>query len=285
LLHPGGAKVDAVSDSRGGIHSYRGLDPKVVQAHKSQTGTVVGVPGTDRIGNRELLELRVDILLPAALENQITEENAPKIKPKILAEAANGPTTPDADPILHENGVFLIPDILANAGGVTVSYFEWVQDLANYFWTEDEVNQKLETVMRRSFRDVASLAEKHHVHNRTAAYMLGVGRVAETTRLRGLYGRFHSACRRGAPFQRAREGGHGRRTRQERERRSSEDSIDRSSAVLGRQRPPGRVFRLARLRARGDRVRRARDQDARPRLPRASAGQGPLRAVHPARAG
>jgi glutamate dehydrogenase (NAD(P)+) len=188
LLHARGAKVIAVSDSRGGITSSRGLDPKVVQAHKAETGTVVGMAGTDRIGNREVLELKVDILIPAALENQITEENAPRIKPKILAEAANGPTTPDADPILHENGVFLIPDILANAGGVTVSYFEWVQDLANYFWTEDEVNQKLETIMRRSFKDVAALAEKHRVHNRTAAYMLGVGRVAEATKLRGLYG-------------------------------------------------------------------------------------------------
>ena len=148
----------------------------------------MGAPGTDRISNEELLELKVDILIPAALENQITEENAPRIRPKILAEAANGPTTPDADPILHENGVFLIPDILANAGGVTVSYFEWVQDLANYFWTEDEVNQKLETIMRRSFADVVSIAEKNHVHNRTAAYMLGIGRVAEATRLRGLYG-------------------------------------------------------------------------------------------------
>jgi len=188
LLHARGAKVVAVSDSRGGIQSSRGLDPKVVQAHKKEAGTVVGLPGTDRIGNSELLELKVDILIPAALENQITEENAPRIKPRIIAEAANGPTTPDADPILHENGVFLIPDILANAGGVTVSYFEWVQDLANYFWTEEEVNQKLETIMRRSFRDVSALAEKHHTHNRTAAYMLGVGRVAEATRLRGLYG-------------------------------------------------------------------------------------------------
>jgi len=188
LLHARGAKVVAVSDSRGGITSSRGLDPKVVQAHKKEAGTVVGLPGSDRIGNSELLELKVDILIPAALENQITEENAPRIKPRIIAEAANGPTTPDADPILHENGVFMIPDILANAGGVTVSYFEWVQDLANYFWTEEEVNQKLETIMRRSFKDVAALAEKHHTHNRTAAYMLGVGRVAEATRLRGLYG-------------------------------------------------------------------------------------------------
>jgi glutamate dehydrogenase (NAD(P)+) len=188
LLHARGARVVAVSDSRGGVHSSRGLDPKVVQAHKGSAGTVVGLPGADRIGNNELLELKVDILIPAALENQITEENAPRIKPRILAEAANGPTTPDADPILHENGVFLIPDILANAGGVTVSYFEWVQDLANYFWTEEEVNQKLETIMRRSFGDVVAIAEKNHTHNRTAAYMLGVGRVAEATRLRGLYG-------------------------------------------------------------------------------------------------
>ena len=130
----------------------------------------------------------MDVLVPAALENQITEENAPKIRPKILAEAANGPTTPEADPILHENGVFLIPDILANAGGVTVSYFEWVQDLANYFWSEKEVNDKLEVVMRKSFSDVLGLAQKHRTHMRTAAYVLGVGRVAEATRLRGLYG-------------------------------------------------------------------------------------------------
>jgi glutamate dehydrogenase (NAD(P)+) len=188
ILHERGAKVVAVSDSQGGIHSKSGLDPKVVQAHKQKTGSVVGAPGTERIGNEELLELKVDILIPAALENQITGENAPRIRPKILAEAANGPTTPDADSILHENGVYLIPDILANAGGVTVSYFEWVQDLQNYFWTEEEVNQKLETIMKRSFADVAAIAEKNHVHNRTAAYMLGIGRVAEATRLRGLYG-------------------------------------------------------------------------------------------------
>ena len=188
LLHARGAKVIAVSDSRGGAHSTRGLDPKAVQKHKEQTGSVSGMPGTDRIGNNELLELKVDILVPAALENQITEENAPRIQARMIAEAANGPTTPDADTVLHENGVFLIPDILANAGGVTVSYFEWVQDLANYFWSEDEVNQKLETVMRRSFQDVMAIAQKHHVHNRTAAYMLGIGRVAEATRLRGLYG-------------------------------------------------------------------------------------------------
>jgi glutamate dehydrogenase (NAD(P)+) len=188
LLHARGAKVVAVSDSRGGVTSSRGLDPRIVQDHKAEAGSVVGLKGADRIGNNELLELKVDILIPAALENQITEENAPRIKPRIIAEAANGPTTPDADPILHENGVFMIPDILANAGGVTVSYFEWVQDLANYFWTEEEVNQKLETIMRRSFGDVVAIAEKNHTHNRTAAYMLGVGRVAEATRLRGLYG-------------------------------------------------------------------------------------------------
>jgi glutamate dehydrogenase/leucine dehydrogenase len=188
LLHQRGAKVVAVSDSRGGILSTRGLDPAAVQVHKEKSGSVAGMPGTDRLSNQELLELKVDVLIPAALENQITEENAPKIRPKILAEAANGPTTPEADPILHENGVFLIPDILANAGGVTVSYFEWVQDLANYFWSEEEVNQKLEAVMRRSFADVVALSQKHRTHMRTAAYVLGVGRVAEATRLRGLYG-------------------------------------------------------------------------------------------------
>jgi glutamate dehydrogenase/leucine dehydrogenase len=188
LLHARGAKIVALSDSKGGITSSRGIDPAAVQSFKKQSGSVSGMPGTDRISNRELLELKVDILIPAALENQITEENAPKIRPKILAEAANGPTTPEADPILHENGVFLIPDILANAGGVTVSYFEWVQDLANYFWSEDEVNQKLQTVMQRSFSDVVAIAQKSHVPMRTAAYMLGVGRVAEATRLRGLYG-------------------------------------------------------------------------------------------------
>ena len=188
LLHARGAKVVALSDSRGGITSMKGIDPVAVQNFKKENGTVSGMPGTDRISNKDLLELKVDVLIPAALENQITEENATKIRPKILAEAANGPTTPEADPILHENGVFLIPDILANAGGVTVSYFEWVQDLANYFWTEDEVNQKLETVMRRSFADVVGIAQKSRVPMRTAAYMLGVGRVAEATRLRGLYG-------------------------------------------------------------------------------------------------
>jgi glutamate dehydrogenase/leucine dehydrogenase len=188
LLHARGAKVVAVSDSRGGIYSSRGLDPTAVEAHKMKSGSVTGMPGTDRVTNRELLELKVDILIPAALENQISEENAPKIRPKILAEAANGPTTPEADPILHENGVFLIPDILSNAGGVTVSYFEWVQDLANYFWTEEEVNKKLETVMQRSFADVVAINQKNRVPMRTAAYMLGVGRVAEATKLRGLYG-------------------------------------------------------------------------------------------------
>ena len=188
LLHQRGAKVVAVSDSRGGIHSAKGLDPAAVQAHKKKDGSVAGMPGTDRVTNKELLELKVDVLVPAALENQITEQNAPNIRPKIIAEAANGPTTPEADLILHENGVFVIPDILANAGGVTVSYFEWVQDLANYFWSEKEVNQKLEAIMCISFADVVGLMQKHRVPTRTAAYMLGIGRVAEATRLRGLYG-------------------------------------------------------------------------------------------------
>jgi glutamate dehydrogenase (NAD(P)+) len=187
LLHSDGARVIAVSDSQAGIHNGDGLDPLKVLAHKERTGSVKGFPGTDTITNEKLLELPCDILVPAALENQIHLGNADRIKAKIVAEAANGPTTPGADEILHKNGVFFVPDILANAGGVTVSYFEWVQGLYSFFWEEEEVNQKLEKIMKRAFHEVHRTAEKYNVNMRTAAYVLAVGRVAEATRLRGIF--------------------------------------------------------------------------------------------------
>jgi glutamate dehydrogenase/leucine dehydrogenase len=187
LLHSDGARIMAVSDSQAGIFNGDGLDPLKVLAHKEKTGSVKGYPGADTISNEKLLELQCDILVPAALENQIHAGNADRIKAKIVAEAANGPTTPAADEVLHKNGIFVIPDILANAGGVTVSYFEWVQGLYSFFWEEEEVNQKLEKIMKRAFHEVHRTAEKHDVHMRTAAYILAVGRVAEATRLRGIF--------------------------------------------------------------------------------------------------
>ena len=182
-----GAKVIAVSDTSGGIYSPKGIDPNKVEAYKRETGSVVGFPGAEKVTNTELLELDCDILIPAAIENQIGEHNAPKIKAKIVAEAANGPTSPEADRILFEKGVFLIPDILCNAGGVTVSYFEWVQDLQNLFWREATINARLKEVMVKSFNDVLEMSKKHKVDMRTAAYMVAVHRVAEATLTRGIY--------------------------------------------------------------------------------------------------
>src|SRR5688500_9560937 len=187
LLHEKGSSIVAVSDSTGGIHNGAGLDPAKVSAWKQEHGTVVGFPGSDEVTNQEILEVDCDILVPAALENQITRHNAPRIKARVIAEAANGPTTPDADEILHDRGVFLIPDILCNAGGVTVSYFEWVQDMQSFFWTEDRINDSLKGIMDRAFIDVHAMAERHEVDMRTAAYMVAVARVAEATMLRGLY--------------------------------------------------------------------------------------------------
>ena len=145
------------------------------------------MPGTSRISNDDLLTMKCDILIPAALENVITLNNADQIKAKIIAEAANGPTTPHEDEALAKRGIMVLPDILANSGGVTTSYFEWVQDLQNFFWTEEEVNAKLETVMKRAFHEVHENSRKHHVHMRTAAYILAVGRVADATVVRGLF--------------------------------------------------------------------------------------------------
>ncbi len=181
------AKVIAASDSRGGIYNAHGIDAAKAIEHKEQTGSVVGLPGSSPISNEELLTLRCEILIPAALENVINLGNAHDVKARIVVEAANGPTTPGADEVLAENGVFLIPDILANAGGVTVSYFEWVQDLQSFFWEENEVNSKLEIVMKRAFRDVYAAGEKYQTHMRTAAYIVAVGRVAEATRMRGIF--------------------------------------------------------------------------------------------------
>jgi len=180
-----GAMIIAVSDSRGGIQNPRGIDPDAALRHKAQTGSVVDLPGTSPISNEALLTLKCDVLIPAALEDVITLENADQIKAKIIAEAANGPTTPSADEILARNGVFILPDILANAGGVTVSYFEWVQNQQYYSWSEDDVNAKLEHVMKRAFHNVYETAQKYRVHMRTAAYILAVGRVADATMMRG----------------------------------------------------------------------------------------------------
>jgi len=182
-----GATVVAVSDSTGGIHAPNGLDVDRVIAWKKEHGTVQGCPGSTDITNAEVLEVDCDILIPAALENQITARNAGNIKARIVAEAANGPTTPQADEILFDNGVFAIPDILCNAGGVTVSYFEWVQDLNRDFWNESEVNEKLKVIMIKAFRDTLSMALREEVNMRTAAYLLAVQRVADATAMRGLY--------------------------------------------------------------------------------------------------
>jgi glutamate dehydrogenase (NAD(P)+) len=187
LLKAEGAVIIAVSDSTGGIHDASGLDPAKVSAWKAEHGTVVGFPGADSVNNHELLELDCEILVPAALENQITHANAPKIRAKVIAEAANGPTTPEADEILYDRGIFVIPDILCNAGGVTVSYFEWVQDMQSFFWTEERINESLKEIMDRAFEAVHQMSDRHEVDMRTAAYMVAVARVAEATTLRGLY--------------------------------------------------------------------------------------------------
>lgn len=181
------ARVVAISDSRGGVFNSRGIDPLKASRYKDRSGTVVGMPGTSRISNEDLLALKCDILVPAALENAITLNNVDQIKAKIVAEAANGPTTPHADEVLARKGIMLLPDILANAGGVTASYFEWVQDLQSFFWPAAEVNSKLESVMRRAFLDVHEMTRKHRTHMRTGAYILAVGRVADATLVRGLF--------------------------------------------------------------------------------------------------
>jgi glutamate dehydrogenase (NAD(P)+) len=187
LMAEEGSKVVAVSDSIGGIHAAGGLDVGKVVAWKQEHGTVQGFPGATDITNAELLEVDCDILIPAALENQITSRNAGKVKARLIAEAANGPTTPEADAELFRRGVFMIPDILCNAGGVTVSYFEWVQDLNRDHWSEEVVNQKLLGIMTKAFAETLEIAARESCDMRTAAYLLAVERVAKAMDMRGLY--------------------------------------------------------------------------------------------------
>lgn len=187
FLHQQGIKVVAVSDVQGGIYDPKGLDIPRLLKFVADNGTVVGFDDLETLENKDLLELDVDILVPAALANVVTEENAHRVKCRILAEGANGPVTPEADAILQEKGVFIIPGILANAGGVVVSYFEWVQDIQHLFWSEEQVNEKLGYLMGRAFEEVYQVAQEKKVDNRTAAMMIGVGRVASAKLLRGLY--------------------------------------------------------------------------------------------------
>jgi glutamate dehydrogenase (NAD(P)+) len=186
-LNDEGVTITAVSTSTGGIFCEKGINVAELQEYYRKNATLQGFGGYDKITNEELISLNCDILVPAAMENAIHKGNAVHVKAKLIAEGANGPVTPIADEILKDKGVFIIPDILANAGGVTVSYFEWVQDLQNYFWHETEINKKLQMLMVRAFAEVISIAEEFKVDNRTAAMILGLGRVAEATRLRGIY--------------------------------------------------------------------------------------------------
>lgn len=187
LLHQAGHRVIAVSEAEGGIYNEKGLNLEALVNHKSVAGHIVDAPFGDRISNEELLSLPVDVLIPAALEGQITASNAAQVKAKMIVEGANGPTTPEADAILQEKGIVVVPDILANAGGVIVSYFEWVQDLQFLFWEEDEVNERLHRVITRAFHDVLQTATTERVSLRHAALMLAVRRVTEAIRIRGIY--------------------------------------------------------------------------------------------------
>lgn len=187
IFHEMGAKVVAVSDAVGGLYNQNGLDIPSLRECANRDGTLTTHPGGEPITSEELLELNVDVLLPCAIENQITTANAHHIRARIVVEGANGPTTPAADAILHERGIFLVPDVLANAGGVVGSYFEWVQDLQFFFWSEDEVNAKMEAIMMRAYRDVRSLAKRDDIDMRLAAYLIGVRRVADATLLRGIF--------------------------------------------------------------------------------------------------
>ena len=187
LLHGDGASIVAVSDRQGSIYNKDGLDIPAVVRFKEKHKTVVGFPGAEKMGPQDVLTVACDALIPAATEGQITEANARKVQAQFVIEAANGPTTPEADRILFERDIVVVPDILANAGGVTVSYFEWVQDLQSFFWSDDEIHQKLAVIMARAYDNVARLARENECDMRTAANMLAIGRVAEATTMRGVY--------------------------------------------------------------------------------------------------
>jgi glutamate dehydrogenase (NAD(P)+) len=187
LLAKDGAKIIAVSDVGGGIHHPKGLDIPALLAHAAKHRTVAGFPGATAVDGKKVLEVPCDVLIPAALENQIAQANAGRIHARIIAEGANGPTTTQADKILNKSGVLVIPDILANSGGVTVSYFEWVQDRQGLFWREEEVNTRLEQIMVDAFHDVARMADEHKVSFRVAAFMLAIKRVVDAIMLRGVY--------------------------------------------------------------------------------------------------
>ncbi len=187
LLHDAGCRVVAVSDANGGLYSEKGLDPEAINRHLREAGTVEGYPLAEGITNEELLELECDVLVPAAIEGVITVKNADQVKAKVICEAANGPITFEGDKVLHDKGIFIVPDILANSGGVTVSYFEWVQDIQAYFWDEEEVNDRLRQIMERAFAEVYELATSKGLSMRQAAHWIGVGRVAEAHQTRGLF--------------------------------------------------------------------------------------------------
>ena len=187
FLHEEGVRVIGVSDIQGGILNSRGLDPDGVSAHQRETSSVINYPGADTITNAELLELECDILVPAALGGQLTGENAPRVKARLIAEAANGPTEPEADEVFVDRGIFVIPDVLCNAGGVTVSYFEWVQGLQQFFWSKEQVNQRLEEILNRAFDAVLDIHLEKQVDMRVAAYIRAIDRVAKANMIRGIY--------------------------------------------------------------------------------------------------
>jgi glutamate dehydrogenase (NAD(P)+) len=187
LLRELGCKIVGLSDIKGGVYNPNGIDVHAALKHSGLTGSLEGLSGTESVSNNELLELPCDVLVPAALENQLTRHNATRVKARMIIEAANGPTTPEADAIFNERGIAVVPDILANAGGVTVSYFEWVQDLQCFFWSEQEINSRLEAIMTRSYEAVRDKARSQQSNLRMGAYLLAVARVAEATEMRGVY--------------------------------------------------------------------------------------------------
>src|SRR5262249_1608811 len=189
LTEERGAKIIAVSDVEGGVYNSQGLNTRELLDYTAVHGTIVGYAKGEPIANADLLELECDVLMPCALENQINATNASRVRAKVIAEGANGPVTPEADDILNDKGILIIPDILCNAGGVTVSYFEWVQDLQSFFWGEEEINERLRRIMVRSFNQVLRVAEDKKVEMRTAAQIYAIQRVAEAMQIRGIYPR------------------------------------------------------------------------------------------------